>query len=81
VARHAAQDEEIGEDVDDVRRLEPAPDPDGQALVGELGEDVQQPEPAPVMGAVFDEVVAPDVVRELCRELGDGVMEAAYRGG
>jgi hypothetical protein len=33
------------------------------------------------MGAVFDEVVAPDVVRELCRELGDGVMEAAYRGG
>src|SRR3954463_94543 len=65
VPGYAAQDEQVGEHIDDVRRLEPAPHPDGQALVGELIEDVEQPELAPVMGAVLDEVVAPDVVGPL----------------
>ena len=65
VSGHAAQDEQVGKHVDHVGRLELAPDPDGQALVGELVDDVQQPELASVMRAVLDEVVAPDVVRPL----------------
>jgi hypothetical protein len=65
VAGHAAQDEQVGQDVDDLGRFELAPDPDGQALVGELVDDVEQPELAPVVGAVLDEVVAPDVVGPL----------------
>jgi hypothetical protein len=62
VARHAAQDEQIGQHVDDVRGLEPAGDPDRQALVGELVEDVEHPVLPPVMGPVLDKVVGPDVV-------------------
>jgi hypothetical protein len=40
VARHAAQDEQVGQDVDHVGGLELAGDPDRQALVGVLVEDV-----------------------------------------
>ena len=46
--RHAAQDEQVGQDVDDLGGPELAGDPDGQALVGEPVEDVEQPELAPV---------------------------------
>src|SRR3712207_7134030 len=35
VPGHAAQEEQVGQHVDDICRLELAPDPDGQALVGE----------------------------------------------
>ena len=59
---HAAQDEQAGQQVDHVGGLQLAPDPDGQALVGELVDHVQQPELAPVMGAILDEVVRPDMV-------------------
>ena len=45
--------------------LELARDPDRQALVGELVEDVEHPELPAVMGAVLDEVVGPDVVAVL----------------
>src|SRR5215213_7639414 len=62
---HAAQDEQVGQDIDDVGCFELASHPDGQALVGELVEDVQQPELAPVMAAVLDKIVAPDMVRPL----------------
>ena len=65
VRGHAAQDEQVGQHVDHVGRFQLAPDPDGQALVGELVDDVEQPELAPIMGAVLDEVVAPDMVRPL----------------
>ena len=65
MARHAAQDEEVGQDVDHVRRLELAGDPDRQALARVLVDDVEHPELPPVMGAVLDEVVGPDVVRML----------------
>jgi hypothetical protein len=44
VAGHPAQDEQVREHVDDVDRLELAGDPDGQALVGELIDDVEQAE-------------------------------------
>src|SRR5881409_2242112 len=41
VARHAAQDEQVREHVDEVDRLELASDADRQALVGELVDDVE----------------------------------------
>jgi hypothetical protein len=46
----------------DVDRLQLACDPDRQALVGELVDDVEHPELPAVMGAILDEVVGPDVV-------------------
>ena len=54
---HAAQDEQVREHIDDVDRPEPARYPNGQALVGELVDDVEQAELAPVMGALLDKVV------------------------
>src|SRR6202035_6190993 len=51
--------------VDDVDRLEPAGDPNGQALVGELVDDVEQAELAAIMGALLDKVVGPDMVGTL----------------
>ena len=65
VARHAAQDEQIGQDIDHVRGLELAGDPDRQALVRELVDDVEHAVLPSVVGAVLDEVVGPDVVRAL----------------
>ena len=65
VAGHAAQDEQVRQDVDDVDRLEPAGDPDRQALVGELVDDVEHAELPSVVGAVLDEVVGPDVIAAL----------------
>jgi hypothetical protein len=65
VARHAAQDEQVGEHVDDVDGLELASDADRQALVRELVDDVEHPEPPSVVRPVLDEVVGPDVVAML----------------
>ena len=62
---NAAQDEQVRERVDDVDRLEPAGDPNGQALVGELVDDVEQAELAAIMGALLDKVVGPDMVGTL----------------
>ena len=53
VPGHAAQDEQVGQHVDHVSGSELAPDPDGQALVGELVDDVEHPELAAIMGAVL----------------------------
>jgi hypothetical protein len=65
MARHAAQEEEIGQDIDHVRCLELAGDPNRQALVRELVDDVEHAVLPSVVGAVLDEVVGPDVVRVL----------------
>src|SRR6187402_3072623 len=65
MARHAAQDEQVGEHVDDVDGLELASDADRQALVRELVDDVEHPEPPSVVRPVLDEVVGPDVVAML----------------
>jgi hypothetical protein len=62
---NAPQDEQVGQHVDDIDRFEPARHPDGQALVGELVDDVEQANFAPVMGALLEEVVGPDVVGAL----------------
>jgi len=63
VAGYAAQDEQVGQNVDDARGIELAIDPDRQAFAGELVEDVEHAEFASIMGAILDEVVGPDMVR------------------
>jgi len=65
MAGHAAQDEQVREHVDDVGPLQLAADPDREALVGELVHHVEHPDLSPIMGAVLDEVVGPDVVAVL----------------
>ena len=65
MARNAAQDEEVRQDVDDVGRLQLPVDPDRQALAGELVDDVEHAELPAVVGAVLDEVVGPDMVGAL----------------
>jgi hypothetical protein len=74
VSRHAAQDEEIRENVDHVRGLELAGDPDRQALVRELVEDVGHPVLPSVMGTVLDEVVGPDVAGVLGSQTDAGAV-------
>ena len=65
VAGHAAQDEEIGQNVYHIGRFEPPIDPDRQAFMGKLIDDVEHPVFLSLVGAVFDEVITPDVVRVL----------------
>ena len=74
VPGNTAQDEQIREGVDDVDGFEPAGDPDGQALVGELVDDVEHSDPAPIVGAVLDKVVGPDVVAVLGPEADAGAV-------
>ena len=61
----ASQDEQVRERIDHIDGFEPAGDPDRQALVGELVDDVEHAELAPLVGAVLDEVVGPDVIAVL----------------
>ena len=65
MAGNAARNEQVRQDVDDVRRVELAIDPDGQAFSRELVDDVQHAIFASVMGTILDEVVGPDMVRML----------------
>jgi hypothetical protein len=65
MARHATQDEQIGQDIDHVRGLELASDPDRQALVRELVDEVEHAVLSSIVSAVLDKVVRPDVVRAL----------------
>ncbi len=60
--RHATQDEEIGQDIDDVGGLEFPVDPDRDAFPGELVDHVQHAELPTVVGAILDEVVGPDMI-------------------
>ncbi len=57
-----AQDEQIRQGVDDVRRVQPALHQDCQAFPAELVEDVQCAERLAIIRAAMDEVVAPDMV-------------------
>jgi hypothetical protein len=66
MAGNAAQDEQIRGHVDDVDRFEPAKNTNGQALMGELVDDVEQAELSPTMGALLDKIVGPDVIGALC---------------
>jgi hypothetical protein len=62
VTRHPAQDEEVGQDVDYVDRLELAIDADRQAFVSKLVDDVEHAVLPSLVGAVLNEVVGPDVI-------------------
>ncbi len=72
--RHAAHDKQVREHVDDVDRFEPAGYADGQALMRELVDDVEHADLAPVVGAVLDEVVGPDVIAVLGPEPDTGAV-------
>ena len=65
MARHAAQDEEIGQHVDHIDGLELAGDPDRQAFVGELVDHIEHAIFPSIVGAVLDKVVGPDVIAVL----------------
>ena len=65
MSRHAAQDEQVREHANDVDRIQLAVHPDGQALPGELVDDVEHAILPPIVGAVLDEVIRPDMVRAL----------------
>jgi hypothetical protein len=62
---NAAQDEQIGENVDHIDRFELAGDTDRQAFVGKLVNDIEDPISASIVGAVLDKVVGPDVITVL----------------
>jgi hypothetical protein len=62
MAWDTAQDEEVGQDIDDIDRLELSADADRQAFMGELIDDVEHAELAPLVGAVLNEVIGPDVI-------------------
>ena len=65
VPGNTAKDEQVGQRVDDVDGLEPSGYADGQTLAGELIDDVEHADPAPIMGAVLNKVVGPDVIAVL----------------
>ena len=65
VPGNAAQDEQVGQNVDHIDGFELAGDTDRQAFVGELVDDVEHPIPASIVGAVLDEVVGPDMIAVL----------------
>ena len=72
--RHAAQDEQVREHVDDVDRAQLAAHTNCQALAGELVDDVEHAVLASVVRAVLDEVVGPDVVGVLRPQPGAGAV-------
>jgi hypothetical protein len=65
---HATRDEESGQHVYHIDRLQLALDADGDAFMRELIDDIEHAILPPLMGAVLDEVVGPDVVKALCAE-------------
>src|SRR5258706_3552627 len=68
VSGNAPQDEEVGQNVDHIDRLELAGDTDRQAFMGELVEQVEHPVLASLVGAVLNKVVGPDMITLLRRQ-------------
>src|SRR5262249_42339775 len=62
VSGNAPQDEQVGQNVDHIDRLELAGDTDRQAFMGELVEHVEHAVLASLVGAVLDKVVGPDMI-------------------
>jgi hypothetical protein len=60
--RHAAQDEEVRQDVNDIGGLELPVYPDRDAFAGKLVDHVQHAELPAIMGAILDKVVGPDMI-------------------
>src|SRR5216684_2956992 len=59
---NAPQDEEVGQNIDHIDRLELAGDTDRQTFMGELVEHVEHPILATIVGAILDEVIGPDMI-------------------
>ena len=59
---NAPQDEQVGQNVDHIDRLELAGDTDRQAFMAELVEHVEHPVPASIVGAMLDEVIGPHMI-------------------
>jgi hypothetical protein len=62
VSGNAPHDEEVGQNIDHIDRLELAGDADRQTFVGELIEQVEHPVLASLVGASLDEVIGPDMI-------------------
>jgi hypothetical protein len=67
VRGNPAQDEQVRQHVDDIARLQPSGDPNGQALMGELVDDGEQAQLASVMNTLLEKVVGPELVGALGR--------------
>ena len=65
VSGHAAQDEEVGQNLDHISGFQFAIDADRQAFMGELVDHVEHAVPPSVMGSILDEVVRPNVIAVL----------------
>ncbi len=72
--RDTTQDEQIGQSINDIGRVEPSCDADRQGLLGVLIDDIEHPELPTVMGAVFHEVIAPDMVAPFRTEPDAGAV-------
>ena len=62
VSGNALQDEEVGQNVDHIDRLELAGDTDRQTFMAELVEHVEHPILTSIVGAVLDKVVGLDMI-------------------
>jgi len=65
VLGHAAQDEEIGQNADNVGGVEFAIDADRQRFMRELVDHVEHAILPSVMGSILDKVIGPDMVGPL----------------
>ncbi len=65
VTGNAAQDEQVGQNVDDIDCFELAGDTGRQAFVSKLVNDIEHAISASIVGAVLDKVVGPDVIAVL----------------
>ena len=63
MAPHGAQDEAVRQNVEHVDRFEPPVDTDRQAFMGELINDVEDPVLLPLICAILDKIITPDMVR------------------
>ena len=62
VGRNTADDEQVGQGINHIRRVELSLHPDRQAFATELIDDVQRSVGTPVFRSVMHEVVRPDMV-------------------
>ena len=74
VLGNAAQDEQVREHVDDIGGFQPPVDANGDAFMRELINDVQHPVFPPVMGAILDEIIGPDVIASLRPQTDAGAV-------
>ena len=66
--RYTTHNEEIGQSVDHIDRVQLAPDADRQAFTCVLVQDVERPECPAVVGPTVNEVIAPNMVSVLWPE-------------